>query len=90
MIIEHGFYRSGAYNVFVSSLCEAEKSKKAVKIYRFHRNFIDKYKAIDKELPPIIIKDFFINGSLIYSRKDRFNYLVISFDEIRKIEIQEV
>lgn len=72
-----------------SLLKYAEATKKSLKIYTRTRQYIGSYKAIDRPNPPITIKNFYISGGLIYSRSG-YNTLTISYDDISKIELQEV
>lgn len=76
---------------FISFLMYAAAAGQPIKVYTRTRHFIDPYKAIDHENPPIIINRFYISGSLIYYKAGQFKTNTIGYDEILKIELcQEV
>ena len=49
------------------------------KIKYYTRDFIDKYKCIDRLVTTTVLSDkpAFISGDLYYFKKDNFNYLVL-------------
>ena len=58
-----------------------------IKITYRERTFIDKYRCIDKERTAVGGSMFNPEGtSLLYIKVDDYNYLVISKDDIIKIE----
>lgn len=69
-----------------TAILDCERLKKPVTFYNRQRRFIDKYTCIDTELKPITLNNFVCSGGLIYYKKDRFNWLDFSVEDILKIE----
>lgn len=49
------------------------------------RIFLDRYTCIDKPISTRVICFAFVQGDLLYYKKDRFNYLVISKNDLLSI-----
>ena len=68
-----------------TKLLDLERLHKPIEIHTFSRRFLDKYKCVDTPNKPILLDSFTLHGGLIYYKKNRFEWLTISFDEIQAI-----
>lgn len=81
---------SAAYQINTrTAILDAERLKDNLIIYTFKRHYLDKYRCIDKPSTTYYLRGAFnLHGGLIYHKKNRFDYDVISFDEIERIEVE--
>lgn len=70
-----------------TALLDAERTKSPVTFYTRTRHYIDAYRCIDTENKPITLNNFVTHGGLVYYKKNNFEWLTISLDDITKIEI---
>lgn len=69
-----------------TALLDCERLKKPVTFYTRERRYIDSFRCIDTELKPFTLDNYVCNGGLIYYKKDSFNWVTFSIDDILKIE----
>ena len=89
LTINHGIIerlKNNSTNL-TTALLDAERTKSPVTFYTRTRHYIGTYKCIDLENKPITLNNFVTHGSLVYYKKNAFEWLTIAFDDITKIEI---
>ena len=69
-----------------TALLDCERLKKPVTFYTRERRYIDSFRCIDTELKPFTLDNFVCHGGLIYYKKDSYNWVTFSIDDILKIK----
>lgn len=86
-ILENGLYNSKNNVELRTALLDAERTKTPVKFYNRSRRQITQFTCIDSDLPPFVLTSFVVSGGLVYYKKNRFEWVSFSTDDIEKIEL---
>ena len=66
-------------------LLDLERLGRPITIHYHCRRMITPYSCIDTPQEPVTLAKFTLHGGLIYYKKDRFNWVTISMDDIDAI-----
>lgn len=70
---------------FLNLVMFARSSGKKLKLRTVNRHFIDRYKCIEHVNPDITLSNYWLSGSLIYTRSG-YNIRCFSYDDIIYME----
>lgn len=72
-----------------TAILDAERTHRTITFYTRSRRYIDRYRAIDTDNKPITLSEYVTHGGLIYYKKNTFDWVTISLDDVTAIDIVE-